>query len=85
MNYSHMDALLASDSKREFDLDGMLPGTLGGVIHEAHVLRLRAASLELSRVNLSPSLRGPRRVCIISVSSSNRSLNLKYRAIKREL
>ena len=85
MNYSHMDALLASDSKREFDLHAMAPGTLEGVIHEAHVLRLRAASLELYRVNLSPSLRGPRRVCIISVSSSNRSLNLKYRAIKREL
>ena len=53
MNYSHMDALLASDSKREFDLHAMAPGTLEGVIHEAHVLRLRSASLEFYRVNHS--------------------------------
>src|SRR6476620_9362991 len=30
MNYSHMDALLASDSKPQFDLDAMSPGTLEG-------------------------------------------------------
>jgi hypothetical protein len=45
-----MDALLASDSKREFDLEAMSPGALEEVIHEAHVLRLRAAALEFYRV-----------------------------------
>src|ERR1035438_922336 len=39
MNYSHMDALLASDSKRQFDLDGMSPATLERR-SETHILRL---------------------------------------------
>jgi len=39
MNYSPMDALLASDSKPQFDLEAMSPGTLEGQ-SETHILRL---------------------------------------------
>jgi len=38
MNYSPMDALLASDSKPQFDLDATSPGALEGR-SETHILR----------------------------------------------
>jgi hypothetical protein len=37
MNYSHMDALLASDSKREFDREAMSPVAPEGR-SETHIL-----------------------------------------------
>ena len=47
MNYSPMDALLASDSKPQFDLDGMSPATLEGR-SETHILWPIVASVKPS-------------------------------------
>jgi hypothetical protein len=45
MNYSHMDALFGSDSKGQFDLDG-LARNREWVDSEGHVLRLSVASVK---------------------------------------